>query len=1123
MSIIEKEDLVSFPLTSSTSVDILRNIVMKVLSDPNVEIVLKDEGKVGHSIRVKGKLKNFKINMVIWAKADDGQFKLKIEPGFNTKSFYKDDPLNFNPNSIEYLYGTLWNAIYTGFGFPARYSQLMSSSEGSSISSQVSAPLTKPLVSQNGVSSAASQDLGWADSGSANEGWGDSGGETSSALGAMASTKNSFGAMASTKNSFGTMPTSESSFGAMPTSESSFGSSASASSAGMKGWIPKVSHNLQDFRPIVVHQLKGRKIDSINPLKFEVLREKVGNMVKVQRAVEQTFGNMNMEIKSKTMDETGSYVIKAFGKWGLKSKEVSAKVSLAFDKLEVLLSVDMNTRLFFDPNIRSYDINLYEAVSLVRFWDLLCTALDLPKRDDIGSADPELYNQKKARLEKARSLLVSQIQQNIENEPMFMNQVTGFTDNYEFLIEKYNDLFNMIEGSIKFNISNVYRCGYQLNNSTFSKLFLDFEEFDIDSPTLFPCIATYVLYFNKIIEKEITYTYKNTWVVVRDDEESRKMVNFLNIESPYFANRMKEFFEEFRFKFEDKEIVTQRDGKRKTIEYTKDLFYLISIRHIYDENGKDCFVFMIQHFLRSPKTGYLGMYSANKLFDMVSLIANQLERFIIVPQSGKMKQIVEDESKAKPSAAPQPCPFCKWLLSSDAVICPRCKKNVGALKKAQNIEEMAGASFNKALALMGAEEKLHSDALISSIDNFLDDMDFTAKENQAKIIQKFREVWSSDGHLTDKLLGINDNTEEIKQKYGAFINAALSAPQNYQLNSFAYFHLPISELHFNDMIVVICKVKDLYSKYFAPVILYICPFPIFNFPLKCTISTDGKEIKWHSEGEGQNISEIFNDPNKEIAEIMKKLYEVSSTYHFMPKKKNILDKLEPVKGMDYIFEIIVQSKNVVHRGETVLNLCIMYQFLKCDLENFEGFIQPSFILKAMDLFYESIDNFLNPAPEGVISQEPAVEQGHDSSPESVEGGKVSGIEDEKFKAMFGAPSQNEIELDGQEIVVSASDVKSGQFDKLTRSEFVALCLNNEINPMIKDVAEIDRQITEIQFQMSGIKDLETQADAAFVANQIDFNAYNAQKQQIKEYMEKFEIKIRLLEYIKSKIGSEGWQ
>ncbi len=176
----------------------------------------------------------------------------------------------------------------------------------------------------------------------------------------------------------------------------------------------------------------------------------------------------------------------------------------------------------------------------------------------------------------------------------------------------------------------------------------------------------------------------------------------------------------------------------------------------------------------------------------------------------------------------------------------------------------------------------------------------------------------------------------------------------------------------------------------------------------------------------------------------------------------------------------------------------------------------------MDLFYESIDVFLNPPSQDSDTQEPAVEQVQESLSEPKKEGEDTGIEDETFKAMFGTPSQEEIELDGQEISVSAENVKSGEFDKLTRPEFVALCLDNEINPMLKDLEEIDRQIAEIQFQMTGIKDLETQADAAFVANQIDFNAYNAQKQQIKEYMEKFEIKIRLLEHIKSKLGSEGW-
>ena len=1091
MSIIEKEDMVSFPLNASTSADNLRKIVMNIFSDPKMEIVLKDEGKIGHSLRVKGKFNNFKINMTIWLKADEGQFKVKIEPGFNTKSFYKDDPSQFNPKSIEYLYGTLWNAIFMGFGFPARYPQLIKTSSTASSS---------PIVSQSPDPSAKSSDLGWADSGQESEGWDDSGVKESSGWASIPS------------------PTSGSISGASDNESLSYASK----SAEFKGWMPRISHNLQDFRPIVVSQLKGRKSDSINPLKFEVSREKVGNMVKVQRAVEQTFANMGMQIKSKLMDDTGAYVITASGKWGLKEKELVAKIALAFDKLEVNLTVDMNTRLFFDPNIRSYDIHLYEAACLVRFWDLLCTALDIPKREDIGSADLELYNQKKTRLEKNRALIVSQIQQNIENDPLFMSQVAGFTDNYEFLMEKYNDLFNLVEESIKFRISNVYRCGYQLNNSMFSKLFLDFEEFDIDSSTLFPCIASYILVFNKLVEREITYTYKNSWVVVRDDEESRKMVNYLNIESPYFANRMKEFFDEFRFKYEDKEIVTQRDGKRKTIEYTKDLFYLVSMRHLFDENGKDSFVFIIQHFLRSPKTGYLGMYNANSLFDMGSLIANQLERFIIQPGTAVKVRSFEEEPKAKPQASPQPCPYCKWLLSADAEICPRCKKNVGALRKAQSIEEMAGSSFNKALALLGAEEKIHSDALISSIDNFLDDMDFTSKEHQAKIIEKFKEVWNSDENLTDKLLGIDDNSEEIKNKYAAFISVALSAPQNYQLNPFAYFHLPISELNFNDMIVILCRIKDLYSKYFAPVILYVCPFPIFNFPLKSTISADGKEIKWQSEGEGQVVADIFNDPNEIIAEIMKKLYEDSSTYHFVPKKKNIIDKLEPVKGMDYILDCIVQTKNIVHKGETVLNLCIMYQFLKCDLENFDGFIQPSFILKAMDLFYESIDAFLNPALESAESQEQEVIESIQREEQISETEEKTDAEDATFKAMFGTPSQEEIELDGQEISVSLDNAKTGEFDKLTRPEFVALCLDNEINPKLRDIAEIERQIAEIRFQMDGIKDLENQADAAFVANQIDFNGYNAQKQQIKEYMEKFDIKFRLLEYIKSKIGSDGW-
>ena len=532
--------------------------------------------------KIKGKYNNLKLNMSILAKLDGGQYNLKFDPGFNTKKFFKDDPSEFHESSMEYLYAVLWNVIYNGINHPPRYPQVMGGilQSGSSL---------------GGSASGYQLSSGWSDSSSLGNGWDD---------------------------------------GSSSSGSSDAWSSPSVSS---KGWKNEISHNLQDFRPIIVDQLKGKKIDSINPLKMGIARDKVSSMLKVQKGVENVFGNMGMEITSKFMDESGAYNITARGRWGIDDKVINAKVSQAYDKLEVELEGITNPRLFFDPNIRSYDRNIYEAAALVYFWDLLSMALDIPQRDDVGLSDPEAHAAKSARISKSRSLIVSQIQSNIESNHLFQNQVTGFTDNYEFLYEAYNDLFNYIEDSIKFRISNIYRCGYKLNNPHFSKMFIDFEEFDIDSQTIYPCIATYALYFNRLLAREITYIYRNSWVVVQDDSESRDMVNYLNIDSPFFMNKMKQYFEEFRYKYEDKEQVIQRDGKRKSIEYSKELYSLLSIRHFFDEDGKDVFVFIIQQFLRSPKTGFLGLFSSNQLFEMLGAVVTQLERFIVSAADAPMQ------------------------------------------------------------------------------------------------------------------------------------------------------------------------------------------------------------------------------------------------------------------------------------------------------------------------------------------------------------------------------------------------------------------------------------------------------------------------------------------------------
>jgi predicted Zn-ribbon and HTH transcriptional regulator len=832
------------------------------------------------------------------------------------------------------------------------------------------------------------------------------------------------------------------------------------------------------------------------------------------------------------------------------------------NKIGVKIEHKLALREIERRDLRDLSEDKYEERIIVKFWDYVYGSFGLGEAEGFGEKSRISVEDSKVKI-KLDEYFKKMLMNVFNSDSELKRIVKGYNVEQENIQQNYKWAFKSINQKSQWPLTTIFAVELYLNEEKTNSVTIAINSVDMRTFTIVPTQVMFVMKIPKPLIRPLDMSYKCQWTSPIFDDESQKILSYLNFEISAIEQRLKSMFSDssmYNFKFEE---VIDEKGKKSKIKHDQTLLNPINIIPIDNPlTESQEYVFAMKYFLKFGKTGeYEGILSIYNTIILMSDLFKILKRYIVTtPEEVEQKRLLEVQKiqQKKQEAESQTlsrCIKCGWLLSKGSSKCPMCGSEiVNSEKKSMGVES---SFYSASSALHGAKENMYSNKLIDQFDKAIEEWGDGESKRINIVFNNFKEALG-EANVRDSITQILKNEEKIKEIIGPVFRGNKIAWSR-EVVTIGRFLIELTGFDIPWIYVVFDRLKMTRDEIFPVVVSYIItvPYNPHKYSYVKHFDSKNKELVWEIDsGMDPDIITTLNFKSQDFGKVLKNAYNEGSTTEFI---EPMFDAKGKQRGVELSIELypLIRVEPFLDDKSNPRSIIIMRHFLDNEFGGLKGFIPIGNIFaivetlggiisifkqeygrvdpntpeedKPIAVDFSEIDRKLAESKyagkKNIQAQQPSVpnagqkfiagiqnslESSSSSSSANLKSGSTDDNFDQQFNDLFGKTTNLETEQKTKYEIIDVRN-KTFFFKQLPR-DFI-------IDPLLSDV-QIDSTIFQLNSEIHTLRQLlDTEFNSYRSGNQsFDMcqNQTNAMMNQIREK----QAKIRAYEFEKFRVKPE---